>query len=204
MSPGSRPLSMVFSECYRQRCPPTLDPRTFHRLMLTMRRCCLSAPWRWLTVILLSLLLTAALWIMIMFALQGFIRPNLRGRSFVCVFDTIDKCTNWFVSAVSRRLFGLKDNTKGERTSYSENAGPEEEDWAGRMHYLEHRFQAMLSEAKNELQNDIRTLELVSDGRRRCCICAEFRAFSVLTCFLMSQRLNENGMDICRRGSVMS
>jgi hypothetical protein len=101
------------------------------------------------------------MWIMIMFALQGFIKPNLRGR-FVCVYDTIDKYTNWFVSVVSKRLFGLKDNTKGERTLFADNAGQEEEDWAGRMHYLERRFQAMLSEAKNELQNDIHTLEQVS------------------------------------------
>jgi hypothetical protein len=115
---------------------------------------------------MLSLLLSSALWIMIMFALQGFIRPNLRGR-FVCIYDTIDKCTNRFVAAVSRRLFGLKDNTKGERTSLDDNAGPAEEDWTGRLHYMEQRFQAMLTEAKNELQNDIHALEQQVSRRRR-------------------------------------
>jgi hypothetical protein len=113
---------------------------------------------------ILSLLLTAALWIMIMFALQGFIRPNLRGR-FVCIYETIDKYTNRFVAALSRRLFGLKDNTKGEGTGFDDNAGQGEEDWVGRLHYLEHRFQSMLTEAKKELQDDIHSLEQVSGWR---------------------------------------
>jgi hypothetical protein len=119
---------------------------------------------------MLSFMLSAALWIMIMFALQGFIRPNLRGR-LVCIYDTIDKYTNLFVSAVSRRLFGLKNNSKRESTACDENAGQAEEDWAGRLHYMERRFQAMLSEAKNELQDDIHSLEQVS-GRRRWWRCA--------------------------------
>lgn len=104
---------------------------------------------------ILSIVLTAALWVLIIFAFGNAIRACFC-RCGTRIFDGIDKWTNYLVKLIGRLLFGL--SFKKKATSFEEEDTGEEE-WTGRLVYMEHAMKKTVGEAKEDLKSEIAAME---------------------------------------------
>lgn len=107
--------------------------------------------------IILSITLTTALWVVLTFALGGLIRSKLSCRSLAHLYDFIDKANSYVVSAISRWLFGLRDENS-KVLVLSDNEAAPSEDWSGRVNYLEKRFEQLLALTEKNMANEMKAL----------------------------------------------
>jgi len=85
-------------------------------------------------MMLLFVVLSAALWVLLMFVFSETIRGCLCG-CLNKLFDCIDRCTGSFVSSSASSLFGLRRNinTTSEMSDDMDEAGRDGEEWTCRM-----------------------------------------------------------------------
>ena len=98
-----------------------------------------------------------ALWVVLNFTVEQAIRRHLP-VCFQRVFNVINRCSSFFVNLVASRLFGLQEKAKVFRGGYSDEK-EEEEEWTGRMTYLERAFDRSLEQAKEDLTSEMMALE---------------------------------------------
>jgi hypothetical protein len=112
----------------------------------------------YLTVIFMTILavvLTCALWILVVFAVGGVARavaPGIVGS----VVRFLDRLTESFSKAMAYRLFGL---SKAERTPFPTSADEEEEEWQGRMAHMEQMVLKTGNRIRDELKAEMLALE---------------------------------------------
>ncbi|KAL7568639.1 hypothetical protein ACA910_022737 [Epithemia clementina (nom. ined.)] len=102
------------------------------------------------TTLCMVLLLSCALWVVGTFVLDGVLRDLLPQRA-KRVYDAIGGINNWIVSRISNFLFGLD---KEKIISMGSN-GILEDDWNGRVKYLESVLERMIAETRVELKSEI-------------------------------------------------
>jgi len=110
-----------------------------------------------LAVLLLTIVLTVALWVVINFTVERAIRDYLP-VCFQRVLDVINRCSSFFVNLVASRLFGLQEKTMLFRGEY-DGEKEEEEEWTGRMTYLQRAFDRSLEQTKEDLTSEMMELE---------------------------------------------
>lgn len=105
---------------------------------------------------ILVVILTCALWIMVIFAIGGVARamaPGVIGR----IVRKLDTWTHNFSKFTASRLFGL---SKSERMPYSiVDEDSEEEEWEGRMAHMERAFDRTADRVRDELKAELVALE---------------------------------------------
>ena len=76
----------------------------------------------------------------------------------VRIFDLTDKCASFCAKKVASWLFGLQ---KHKQIAGTEDTGAleEEEEWTGRLTYLENVFEKSLAQTKEDLINEIEEVE---------------------------------------------
>jgi hypothetical protein len=112
----------------------------------------------YLTVIFMTLLavvLTCALWILVVFAVGGVARAMAPG--FIgSVVRFLDRITGSFSKAMASRLFGL---SKAERTPFPTGSHDEEEEWQGKMAHMEQVVSRTGNRIRDELKAEMLALE---------------------------------------------
>jgi len=118
----------------------------------------------WVTfvfVLFFFILLTVALFIVLRYAFEGLVRscaPDVANRWF-----SQDRgCTRFLVKKVATFIFGLGSK---RLTSYEEDSRSDEE-WTGRLTYLEKSFERTIQKAKEELSEEIAALEKRLDEKQ--------------------------------------
>jgi hypothetical protein len=104
-------------------------------------------------VAFLAIILACALWIVVMFAMEGFIRacfPVLAIRFF-----EKDAWMSIVVRKIARRLFGLES----EADIFAQVDDQAEEEWEGRLTYLEKSFERSLQKVTEDITDEIKALE---------------------------------------------
>jgi len=102
-------------------------------------------------------LLTAALWGLFFFAVGGVARGLLPNKLEGC-FRSIDWFSGFVVHRTTSRLFGLAEKTRTKASLEDEAADPEEE-WEGRLAYIEKAFERQLAKTQEDLKQEIISLE---------------------------------------------
>ena len=115
----------------------------------------------WLYVlfsIVLALTLTVALWIVVVHALEKFVQ-SYAPESLKRFYNMSNKCSQWVVNQVARRLFGVRQ-TAATTSSGSLVGGEEgEEEWAGRLNHMEQMVEKAMLHSEENVRNEIRALE---------------------------------------------
>ena len=104
----------------------------------------------------MTLVITCALWVVSTFILDGILRDLLPDRA-ERVYDVIGKINNCLVSGISNRLFGLRK----EKVQTLSNEEASDEDWAGRLKYLENVIERIIAESQVELKSEIAKMRAV-------------------------------------------
>jgi hypothetical protein len=113
-----------------------------------------------ISISILAVVLTVALWIIVCFSLENLIR-NYTPNGVVRVFDIVDSFTIRHTGVIGNRLFGLKNHG---------DIGEKDEEWAGRLLHMEQMFdrtmtnaekifQRTVSDAKEELNGELLAFE---------------------------------------------
>jgi hypothetical protein len=113
-----------------------------------------------ISISILAVVLTIALWIIVCFSLENLIR-NYAPNRVVQVFDLIDTFTIRHIGGIGVRLFGLKNHV---------DIGETDEEWAGRLLHMEQMFdrtmtnaekmfERTVSDAKEELNGELLAFE---------------------------------------------
>jgi hypothetical protein len=112
-----------------------------------------------ITIVLwiLCLILTLALWVMVNYAFKEMIRSCTSPNAF-----RYYEKFNWYplrvVKAMGRRIFGISKSLPVNQGDEEEVSGAEEE-WTGRLSYMEKSFKNSLEDTKAELIDEIIALE---------------------------------------------
>jgi len=112
-----------------------------------------------MTIVLwiLCLILTLALWVMVNYAFKEMIRSCTSPNAFR-YYENF----NWYplkvVEAMGRRIFGISKSLPVNQGDAEEVGGAEEE-WTGRLSYIEKSFKNSLEDTKAELIDEIIALE---------------------------------------------
>eukprot|EP00978_Attheya_sp_CCMP212_P019285 scaffold53842_cov84-Attheya_sp.AAC.1 len=112
-----------------------------------------------MTVVLwiLCLILTLALWVMVNYAFKEMIRSFTSPNGF-----RLYQNFNWYplrvVKAMGRRIFGISKSLPVNQGDAEEVGGADEE-WTGRLSYMEKSFKNSLEDTKAELIDEIIALE---------------------------------------------
>ncbi|KAL7568642.1 hypothetical protein ACA910_022740 [Epithemia clementina (nom. ined.)] len=106
--------------------------------------------WSFCATMCMVLVLSCALWVVGTFILDGILRDLLPNRA-ERVYDAIGRINNWIVSRISNFLFGL-DKEKIKRMGSN---GTVDDDWNGRVKYLESVLERMIAESKMELRSEM-------------------------------------------------
>ena len=124
-------------------------------LLLTL----ITAGWTYPMPVALGvvLVLLCALWVVVTFILDGILR-DLLPEAAERVYDLIGTINNAIVRVISNFLFGLN---KQKVPTIGAN-GATEEEWNGRVKYLETVLERLVAETKVELKSEILEMRTVS------------------------------------------
>ncbi|KAL7568630.1 hypothetical protein ACA910_022729 [Epithemia clementina (nom. ined.)] len=100
--------------------------------------------------LILALVLFCALWVVGTFILDGILRDLLPDRAEK-VYDFIGRINGCLVGTMSNCLFGLSK----QKVSTLSNDEAIDEDWTGRVKYLENVLERMIADTKAELKSEI-------------------------------------------------
>lgn len=103
-------------------------------------------------MVIIVIILTAALWVLVFYSLSSIIIGVLP-RFCRCGFTAIDNCTGRFARKVASLLFGLNV------ASMPDEDGNVEEEWTGRLGYLEKTFEKRMDKVSEDLTDEILALE---------------------------------------------
>lgn len=103
-------------------------------------------------------LLGSALWVVGTFILDNVFRAILPDRA-ENVYDRINRINGIFVGFAANTMFGL--NKESVKSIASEDT--EEEDWNGKVRYLENVIDRLISNAKTDLKAEIAEVKTVRD-----------------------------------------
>lgn len=115
----------------------------------------------WLYVlfsIVLSLTLTVALWIVVVYALENFIQ-SFAPASLKRFFIVCNKCSQWVVDLVASQLFGVRRTTATASTATVGDGEELEEEWTGRLNHMEQLVEKAMMRSQENVRNEIRALE---------------------------------------------
>ena len=127
--------------------------------------------------------LACALWVVGTFILDGLLRDLLPDRA-ENVYDAIGRINNILVGGISNWLFGL---TKQKVATLSSDEATDE-DWTGRVNYLETVMERMITETRAELKAEIKEMRAVRERTRHVEILLVWRC-----------RILNFGFVVCRR-----
>lgn len=157
------------------------------------------------TVFCLSLLLIAALGVLIGFAFKELIHRIFPGP-ISRAFDCTNYCCVTLVRWVAFRLFGLHSQKK-----INPDTTRPSDDWSGRLNYLESTFEKIVENAKKDLIGEITALETVRPGfaYRRIVLYFEFSrplrlyfSASMSTRLQIARLLNVTSQAVCQVAHV--
>ena len=100
-------------------------------------------------VVALTFVLTASIFVVLNFAIHGLVRNHFPGWA-VRILDNTNLCSRYIVKRLATSLFGLSDNDFGQS-----DFGEGEEEWLGRLSYMERVFETSLEDTRQEIKNEI-------------------------------------------------
>ena len=98
------------------------------------------------------IILTPALWVLLL-ATGGVIRRYLPSRIRGCI-GAVDNFTDYFVRKVASYLLGLEDTI----VDYSYEDEVQEDEWHGRMNYIEKNFERIVEQETEDLKSEMQEL----------------------------------------------
>lgn len=128
-------------------------------------------------VVIMALFMAAALCVVTTFALGGICESSLTG-SLARAYEALNRFNMSLIRMVAGPLFGLKNTSHGASVNEDETA---DEDWSGRLNYLEKRIEGIVENASNGIVDKIEALHEVCDGLNHPCGSEAYEAYVKLS-----------------------
>ena len=127
--------------------------------------------------LLLSILLAAALWVVATFLLDDLFRWLLPD-STEFVYDAVGKFNRGLVRSMASIMFGVEREQVESVSAYESS----DQEWKGRLNYMEHAMGDLIADVKRDLRSEIRELKAVCFPL--CCLLSSPHRVSHLLGFL--------------------
>ena len=106
--------------------------------------------------VILALILTVALWIVVVFVLEKAVQ-RYAPRPISQIFDLCNKCSLYAVKLVAGRIFGVRQTVDVPLKGQDE--GNDGEEWNGRIDHIEHMLENALIRSSENVRDEIHRLE---------------------------------------------